>query len=501
MQAWIASAASPEAADISEASEMWSFANSDLKFRLTLRISAVSAVCFAAIAAYVLFDAERSVQARIDDIAAVTARTLELQQSKMHWVNSPPAAFPDLDSVAASVMSPGLCIAYRASDGQVVQRFCAGPQIQGHDPPGVFAMLYRAVFDPGRETTRAVLFRGAKVGEAVAWIEPAVLTADAWHELSRLLPVLATALLLLCVLVHAALARALRPTRLIRAGLERIAANDLTARLPPFDLAELSAIRDAFNQLAENLGAAIAQRNELTRRLIALQDDERRHLARELHDEFGQSLAAIRALAASIRHSAARDCPELLPECDGIARTATDMMGTLRGALFRLRPPDIDELGLAASLEGLVAGWNRRQCGQTRFEIRLSGRVDGVPAALGVNLYRIAQEALTNAAKHANATHILLQLTVHDAPDSNGTATIALTVDDDGRPGEPAGKSGMGLLGMRERVVALGGQLSFEAGASGGARLHVRIPVAAPPNLLLQNLPAARLGAATEHTA
>ena len=95
-----------------------------------------------------------------------------------------------------------------------------------------------------------------------------------------------------------------------------------------------------------------------------MQDDERRHLARELHDEFGQSLAAIRALAASARQTAAQDCPALLAECDGIARTATDMMETLRGALFRLRPPDVDELGLVASLEGLVAGWNGRSRGR-----------------------------------------------------------------------------------------------------------------------------------------
>jgi len=478
---------------------MWAFANSDLKYRLTLRISAVSAACFAAICAYVLFDADRSVHARIDAIAAVTARTLELQQSKMHWVNSPPSAFPDLDSVAATVMSPGLCIAYRASDGQIVQRFCGGPQTEGHDPPTAFATLYRAVFDTKRETTRPVLFRGDKTGEAVAWIDPAVLTADAWHELSRLLPVLATAQLLLCALVYAALARALRPTRLIRAGLERITANDLTARLPPFDLAELSAIRDAFNQLAENLSAAIAQRSELTRRLIALQDDERRHLAREMHDEFGQSLAAIRALTASIRHSAARDCPDLLVECDGIARMATDMMGTLRGALFRLRPPDIEELGLVASLEGLVTGWNRRQCGERRFEIRLAGPVDRLPAALGVNLYRIAQEALTNAAKHANATRILLQLTVNEAPAApagDAAAAVELTVDDDGRSADPTGKSGMGLLGIRERVTALDGQFSFEVGTSEGARLHVCIPVA-----VLQVLPLARLHAATEYAA
>ncbi|WP_316201862.1 MULTISPECIES: HAMP domain-containing sensor histidine kinase [unclassified Bradyrhizobium] len=446
----------------------------DLKYRLTLRISVVSALCFAAICAYVLFDIDRSVHVRNERIAEITARTLQLQQSKMHWVASPQAGFPDLDAVAAAAMRPGLCIAYRGVDGVIVQRICGGAEAQTDDPPRAFAMLYRRLFDPGREAARPVRFRDETTGDAVVWIDAGVMTADAWRELSRLLPVLGTALVLLCALAYAALARALRPTRLIRAGLERIAANDLSARLPPFDLAELSAIRAAFNQLAEGLETALAQRGELTRRLIALEDDERRHLARELHDEFGQSLAAIRALAASIRHSAAQDCPALVGECDGIARTASDMMEQLRGALMRLRPPDVDELGLAGSLEGLVAGWNRRQHGRTVFEISLSGEVDRLPGIIATNIYRIAQEALTNAVKHADATRVRLQLTLQEGPVS---ATL-LTVEDDGLLGEAPDKPGMGLLGMGERVASMGGQMSFAA-TSGGARLHAEIPVPA----------------------
>ncbi|WP_245313189.1 sensor histidine kinase, partial [Bradyrhizobium macuxiense] len=248
---------------------------------------------------------------------------------------------------------------------------------------------------------------------------------------------------------------------------------------PPIDLAELSAIRDVFNHLAERLGTTLAERNELTRRLIALQDDERRQLARELHDEFGQSLAAVRALAASARQSAAQDCPAILPECDGIARTAADMMERLRGALFRLRPPDVEQLGLAASLEGLIAGWNGRSRGQTRFDISLSGICDALPADLAANLYRIAQEAITNAAKHAGASRIGLTVAVRDPqgePGNGMRGEIELTVEDDGQRSDHPTGSGMGLLGMRERVAALGGGLSFDARQGGGSVLRAVIP-------------------------
>jgi len=269
-------------------------------------------------------------------------------------------------------------------------------------------------------------------------------------------------LLLLSILVYAALARALRPTQAIRAGLERIASDDLSARLPQFDLAELSAIRTVFNRLAERLESALAERTALTQRLIALRDEERRHLARELHDEFGQNLTAIRALAAAGESA----------ECASIGRTATEMMEALRGTLFRLRPPDLEELGLSASLEGLIDGWNGRSRGHTRFEIRLDRGVDALPAPVGFSLYRIAQEGLTNAAKHAEATCVTLAVTLQERQ-------IELTVADDGHDGgsELVIRSGLGLLGMRERVDSLGGQMRFDTGGGAGSILRVVIPV------------------------
>lgn len=450
---------------------MWNWSNSDLKVRLTLRVAAVSTLCFAAISCYFLIDSDRSVRARVEAIAGVTARTLELQQSKIQWVNNPRSDFPDLDNVAASVMTSGLCLAFRTNDGDVRQRICSGAQSDTAAPPIAFAALYRRLFDPGREAVHPVADRGHAIGEAVVWIDPVVLTAGAWHDAGRLMAAFAIALPLLCALVYAALARALRPTRLICDGLERIAANDLTARLPPFDLAELSAIRDVFNHLAESLATALADRNELTQKLISLQDEERRHLAREIHDEFGQSLAAIRALAASARQTAAQDCPPLLAECDGIARTAGDMMETLRGALFRLRPPDVDELGLAASLDGLIAGWNGRGRGQPRFEIAMSGSFEHLAAAIGANLYRIVQEALTNVIKHAAPARCTVQVDL-------GDDHIAVEITDDGHsgPGAAAGTGGHGLPGMRERVGLYGGELAAGPRPEGGFRVTARLP-------------------------
>jgi signal transduction histidine kinase len=447
----------------------------DLKLRLALRVAALAAVCFLAVAAYALFDSNRVAKARMSRIAEIVAKDISLQQAQVHWFSLSPDRTPDLQRVAAPLMEPGLCIAYQDKVDAHREGICSGALADEIAAPESYAALYRAIFHPGEPVSKPLLIEGETRGVAVATFDPAMQIGQSWREASRLLSIMAFALAGLCLAVYAALARALRPTHVIRAGLKQLAANNLSARLPSFDLAELSAVSDVFNALAQKLEAALAERNALTRKLIAVQDEERRHLARELHDEFGQSLTAIAAQAAAAAHTAERECPPLYEECRGISRTTAGMMATLRGALVRLRPPDIEDFGLAVSLESLVASWNGFEKGRTRFEIAIIGRVDDLPPSVGASLYRIAQEAITNAAKHAQARHVQLRLEA-------GQADIVLSVEDDGEApgGDLAPKAGMGLLGMQERVASLRGTLRFERRAAGGARLVATIPNAGP---------------------
>ena len=442
----------------------------DLKLRLALRVVALAAVCFVAVAAYALIDSDRTTRARLGRIAEIIAKDLSLQQAQMRWFSRSSEFAPDLQRVA-TLMEPGLCIAYRDDAGTFRQGICSGTLADDTAAPESFAALYRVIFHPGEPVTRPLVDDGNPGGVAVATFDAAAQIGQSWREASRLLSIMAFALVGLCLAVYATLARALRPTRAIEAGLKQLAANDLSARLPRFDLAELSAVSDVFNALAQKLQSALAERNALTRELIAVQDEERRHLARELHDEFGQSLTAIAARAAAAALTAERDCPVLLDECRGISRTTAAMMETLRGALLRLRPPDVEELGLTLSLESLVASWNGVERGRTRFEIAASGRIDDLPPGACANLYRIAQEAITNAAKHARARCVQLRLEA-------GRDEIVLSVEDDGEATDAhlAPKAGMGLLGMQERVISLGGTLRFERQTAGGSRLVATIP-------------------------
>jgi signal transduction histidine kinase len=446
----------------------------DLKLRLTLRVAALAAVCFVAVAAYALFDSDRVARAKVSRIAEIVARDIVLQQTR--WVAAPVNATPDLQRIAA-LMEPGLCISYRDSAGTFRQGVCNGAPTDDMAAPESFAALYRAMFRPGEPISKPLVIEGNPRGFAVASFDSATQIGQSWREASRLLSIMAVALAGLCLAVYAALARALRPTQAIRTGLQQLAANDLSARLPRFDLAELSAVSEVFNTLAQRLQTTLAERTALTRKLIEVQDEERRRLARELHDEFGQSLTAIAAQAAAAAHTAERQCPPLLEECRSISRMTAGLMETLRGALVRLRPPDVEELGLSLSLESLVASWNGFEKGRTRFDIDVIGKVDDLPPSVCANLYRVAQEAITNAAKHAHARRVQLRLEAAEAD-------VVLTVEDDGEAADAsqAPKTGMGLLGMQERVVSLGGTLRFERPASGGARLVVSIPnMAAAP--------------------
>src|SRR3977135_472729 len=126
----------------------------DLKFRLFLRVVALAGLCFAAAAAYVLFETDRSARARADWIAEMVAKDRDLQKGQSHWHKREPNQFPDLQRVAAAIMAPGLCIAYRAQSGEILQRLCSGAAPDDTGAPQFFADLYQRPFDAGRGSAR-----------------------------------------------------------------------------------------------------------------------------------------------------------------------------------------------------------------------------------------------------------------------------------------------------------------------------------------------------------
>jgi len=282
------------------------------------------------------------------------------------------------------------------------------------------------------------------------------------------------------ILVYFVVECALRPTRDVVGGLIRLAAGDLKCRLPPFRLAELQSISSVFNDLATTLEVATSERADLARRLVEAREQERRHLARVLHDELAQSLSAMSATAASIKVTAATDCPSLVAEAQALTETAGNIMKGLRRTVQELRLQEIDDIGLLASLEGLIADYNCRGCGKTQFFLETHGDVNALPPAITVHIFHIVQEGLTNALKHAQAANV--RAVVRVDPDEDGTGLVEATVEDDGAGSahEIKGEAsfGLGLIGIRERTLALGGQMNVVLGLERGRILRVAIPIA-----------------------
>jgi two-component system sensor histidine kinase UhpB len=225
------------------------------------------------------------------------------------------------------------------------------------------------------------------------------------------------------------------------------------------DLSELAA---AFNDMADRLEG---ERRESARRGVAGREDERRALGRELHDEVGQTLTAVLAHLEGVARKAPDELAAPLRDGQEGARAALEQV---RAVVTRLRPDTLEDLGLVSALRALA----RRLGRQTDLEVSLAldGRIPPLEADAELVVYRIAQEALTNALRHADADTVNVELSADDG-------VVRLVVCDDGR-GVPDGVQLMsGIRGMRERALLVGGTLQVVRGDRAGTEVRLSIPI------------------------
>lgn len=264
--------------------------------------------------------------------------------------------------------------------------------------------------------------------------------------------------------------RALTPVRDLEAGLQRLADNATEAALPPFALREFRRVAHAIDTLAAALATSRAAQHELARQLIAVQEEERHVLARELHDEMGQTLTAIGVTAAYLERNASRLEAANIVDCARDLRRDVRTSGEqLRAMLKRLRPHGLDAAGLASALRELVTGWQQREAG-IAFSLDMPAELPALNETAALVLYRVVQEALTNVVRHSGARHCRVRI------EGQGE-TLHLSVEDDGKGLPEAGPARRGgLLGMAERLEMAGGNLKIENEGTSGLRLQARLP-------------------------
>jgi glucose-6-phosphate-specific signal transduction histidine kinase len=242
---------------------------------------------------------------------------------------------------------------------------------------------------------------------------------------------------------------------------------------------ELELRRAAEAKLAE----ALAENQRLAQQYVDKLEHERKALARDLHDELGQTLNAIKLDAVTVR--------EVIPPGEDAARTATGAMienidrvyAVVAGLIRQLRPVAFDELGVAAALEHCVGDW-RHRLPSTRIHMDIECDLSRLDAVRALALFRLVQESLTNIARHAQARRVDIRIAARHAPGTpecgEAAESIVATISDDGRGADLGvpGK-GLGLIGMRERAAAFGGSLVLSSARGAGFKVCAILPIAA----------------------
>jgi len=225
-----------------------------------------------------------------------------------------------------------------------------------------------------------------------------------------------------------------------------------------------------------NVRELLRLNRELSRRLLTLQEDERLALARDLHDEVGQACSAIRVELAFMRHCDGAMSRGIASAVERAERQALRLYTLVHDLLSRLRPVNLETLGLVAAVQELCESWEERTgIGCIFHHEGLVGLVKPLGDAIDIAVYRITQEALTNVTRHAQASAVWVRL-------SRAVESLSLVVQDDGRGVDAARASeGLGLLGARERAAALGGTFNVQSAPGAGVRIALQLPLLEAP--------------------
>ena len=417
-----------------------------LRLRINLLLAIVITVFTGAFLAFQLIDTKRSVREETEAANRVATHLLGFFVNT-YAQTSTPIVLEQLERLGRIRSNE---ITLRDDTGKEVYHSPPATYKQGRDAPG----WYSALVSPPPMKSEMRFYDSTLTIEANA--SRAVL--DGWDDTVALLEFGAFVFVLGNVLVFWLVRRSTQPFRVIERGLADVERGAFHTRLPPLAGAEAADAR-----------LRLEQSRELAEVVQARIEEERANIARELHDETGQNLTAIRSLALSLARREGDEATRQTSQL--IADTAAKLYAAMHELIPRLRPLTLDTFELAEAASERVAEWRR-----LHPEIAFSLDVGALPEHLGESYtlaaYRIVQEAVTNALRHADARRIEIRL---------GADAQALVIEivDDGRglPQDWQRPGRFGVRGMRERARALGGEVEVGNRPEGGTRVQARLPL------------------------
>lgn len=354
------------------------------------------------------------------------------------------------------------------------------------DPGSVPGWFVDLIHTPPRSVIVPVTIKGVDYGRIAIVSNPVDELEEIWSDVSwlALISLLITSLMLGVVLLL--VRHSLKPFEGLKRGLADLEAGKSHVRIEQRGATEFRIISAALNSLAETLDRVKTENRSLVDRLIRVQDDERKEIARDLHDEAGPCLFSIRAGVVALSELAADaklDAQKIQQTCESVNRASEVLQNLFRALLGRLAPRGLAEFGLGEVLKGLIKSWQ-----VSRSDVRLSLAcphdlsILDEPTAL--TAFRVVQESLTNVFRHANATSAKVRVEFGSMPavssadqEAEDAPALLIEVEDDGIGIPDSPKYGLGLLGMRERVRALEGTISIGRRNEGGARVAAALPL------------------------
>lgn len=445
-----------------------------LRFRLNLLITVLMLAFSATVGQIIVSDLRRSIR---DEMEAATKVTVQLLTTAVYGGQFMPQAGPPYQTTLDYLRSLGRVRAHeiRLNDsvtGELVYVSPPSPYKAGRDAPQWFSRLVAP-----RTEALSLRIPGATL-TLVPDSSRAVL--DAWDDMQRLVWIGLGFFVAVNVLVFWLLGRALRPIGAVLSALGEMERGRLSTRLPPFGLPEFSAISQGFNRMAEALERGMAEHRQLEQKRLLTQliqervEEERRKLARELHDELGQCITGVKTIAQSLANRASEDLPEIRSGAQAIVGVAGRMYDAVHDIIRKLRPSVLDNLGLAAALREEVRTVQARHP-ELAVRLDLDGDLEGLGETRNITIYRVVQEGLTNVLRHAQARDAVVRV-------ARTPGAVQVSVEDNGRGMGPGGAGGyqFGLLGLRERAQALGGRFDLVSAPGKGVCVHVTLPLDQP---------------------
>lgn len=306
-------------------------------------------------------------------------------------------------------------------------------------------------------STRTIVIRADPIDEV----------AEAWSESQAFFWSIVVMMTFIFVAINIVFQSMLRTVHTILSGLRRVESGEYGKKLPRFRISEFDAIASEVNNLSDALDTARQSNQALARHTMHIQENERQTMSRELHDEMGQSLTAVKAMAVATKQPKAK-IPEI---ADSIIEICNHLSVVVRSMMRTLHPLSLSDLGLTATLTDLVSEWRRRNP-SLNVKLDYDEAIDWLDEEVAIHVYRIVQESLTNVVRHADATEA--KVTIRRQLSST-KAQVVIRVEDNGIGGSVEGE-GFGILGMRERVESMGGQFRFESVPGTGVRVRATMP-------------------------